>query len=167
MILPWKQIYAINPIATCDVLCFQAYKYQEEYQLSLEGFHRAQQLDPSWTDPQSHLKELVTLLTTIVDLSKAKVCAAYDLTSFVVNFYLCDSFRTVWNRHEHSTYKAWLFEFECSLNNRSEFNNTECNRHWSRDHHWCKADVGTIGYLHPKMAACKTGSKFLSFNIHE
>ena len=30
--------------------------------------------------------------------------------------------------------------------------------------HWCKAHVGTIGYLHPNMAACK---KFLCFNIHE
>ena len=25
----------------------------------------------------------------------------------------------------------------------------------------------TIGYLHPNMAACETGFKFLSFNIHE
>ena len=28
--------------------------------------------------------------------------------------------------------------------------------------HWCRANVGTIGYLHPNMAACETGWKFLS-----
>ena len=26
-------------------------------------------------------------------------------------------------------------------------------------YYWCKADVGTIGYLHPNMAACETGCK--------
>ena len=35
------------------------------------------------------------------------------------------------------------------------------------DCHWCKADVGTIGYLHPNKAACKAGYKFSSFDIHE
>ena len=34
-------------------------------------------------------------------------------------------------------------------------------------YHWWKADVGTIGYLHPNMATYKTGYKFSSFNIHE
>ena len=33
--------------------------------------------------------------------------------------------------------------------------------------HLCKSDVGIIRYLHPNMAACETGWKFLPSNIHE
>ena len=36
---------------------------------------------------------------------------------------------------------------------------------FSSNRHSGKADVGTIGYLHPYMAACKTGSKF--FDIYK
>ncbi|KAK3085322.1 hypothetical protein FSP39_001450, partial [Pinctada imbricata] len=49
-----------------------AYKYQEDYQSCLDGFNRAWQLDPSWKDPQTHLNDLIALLTNIVELTKAK-----------------------------------------------------------------------------------------------
>ncbi|KAK7114758.1 tetratricopeptide repeat protein 5-like isoform X2 [Littorina saxatilis] len=49
-----------------------SYKYQEEYQQALEGFHTASQLDPSWTDPLTEEKALLTYLDNIVTLTEKR-----------------------------------------------------------------------------------------------
>eukprot|EP00794_Sanderia_malayensis_P018594 gene18594-20460_t len=39
-----------------------AYKYQEEYELSLDGFRKAAHLEPDWEDPNNELKTMVSFL---------------------------------------------------------------------------------------------------------
>ena len=54
----------------------QSYKYQEEYQKALEEFHAASQLDPSWTDPATEEKALLTYLDNVVALTQQRVRTA-------------------------------------------------------------------------------------------
>ena len=52
---------------------FQAYKYQEEYELALLGFARAAALDPTWTEPKEKEQHMVGYLTRVQDLIKTRV----------------------------------------------------------------------------------------------
>ncbi|KAK3579170.1 hypothetical protein CHS0354_022707 [Potamilus streckersoni] len=49
-----------------------AYKYQEEYQLALEGFNLAARLDPSWSEPTEQENKLMVFLTNVTELMDAK-----------------------------------------------------------------------------------------------
>ncbi|XP_064610939.1 tetratricopeptide repeat protein 5-like [Liolophura sinensis] len=48
------------------------YKYQEEYQLALEGFARAGALDPSWPEPGNMVKQVLAYLQQVSDLISTK-----------------------------------------------------------------------------------------------
>ncbi|KAJ8302716.1 hypothetical protein KUTeg_019112 [Tegillarca granosa] len=49
-----------------------AHKYQEDYQLALDGFIMAGQLDPTWQNPAMAEKQLVNFLTNVTELSESK-----------------------------------------------------------------------------------------------
>ncbi|XP_069686629.1 tetratricopeptide repeat protein 5-like [Periplaneta americana] len=49
-----------------------ALKYEEEYELALESFSRAQALDPTWDAPQQKEKQLVKYLNNVQDLATHK-----------------------------------------------------------------------------------------------
>lgn len=51
----------------------QSYKYQEEYQLALDGFSLAAQLDPSWENAETEERALLTFLDNVVTLTKNNV----------------------------------------------------------------------------------------------
>lgn len=53
------------------------YKYQEEYQLALEGFARAGALDPSWPEPASMEKQVLAYLQQVSDLISTKVSTVF------------------------------------------------------------------------------------------
>ncbi|KAK6185969.1 hypothetical protein SNE40_008094 [Patella caerulea] len=49
-----------------------AYKYQEDYQLALEEFTQASQLDPSWSEPRDREKQLISYLNKVSELKDSK-----------------------------------------------------------------------------------------------
>lgn len=52
--------------------CWKALKYEEEYELALESFSRAQALDPTWEAPQQKEKQLVKYLDSVQELVSLK-----------------------------------------------------------------------------------------------
>lgn len=56
-----------------SILCEQIFKFQEEYELSLDGFQQAKALDPVWEEPDQKREELLGYLARITELTKAKV----------------------------------------------------------------------------------------------
>ncbi|XP_076109796.1 tetratricopeptide repeat protein 5-like [Mytilus galloprovincialis] len=49
-----------------------AFKYEEDYQAAVEGFSMASKLDPTWTEPGEHEKNLMSYLTNLRDLTEQK-----------------------------------------------------------------------------------------------
>ncbi|XP_049765526.1 tetratricopeptide repeat protein 5-like [Schistocerca cancellata] len=49
-----------------------AYKYEEEYNLALESFSKAQSLEPTWDDPRLKERQLLKYLENVQDLVKHK-----------------------------------------------------------------------------------------------
>jgi hypothetical protein len=47
-------------------------KYEEEYELALESFSRAQALDPTWKDPEQKEKQLIKYLDSVQELVSLK-----------------------------------------------------------------------------------------------
>ena len=54
-------------------MMFQALKYQEDYELALQGFHRAKTLDPTWNEPGEEETKLKSYLSRLQTLVYAKV----------------------------------------------------------------------------------------------
>ncbi|XP_071508817.1 tetratricopeptide repeat protein 5-like [Diadema antillarum] len=48
------------------------FKFQEEYELSLDGFAQAKALDPVWDEPAQKRADLVSYLSRVTELTKAK-----------------------------------------------------------------------------------------------
>ncbi|XP_038067973.1 tetratricopeptide repeat protein 5-like [Patiria miniata] len=48
------------------------FKFQEDYQASLDGYRMAQSLDPTWPEPKEKLSELVTYLQNVTQLVQQK-----------------------------------------------------------------------------------------------
>lgn len=48
------------------------YRFQEEYQLALEGYDKARALDPLWQEPQDKRKEMINFLWKVTELVRSK-----------------------------------------------------------------------------------------------
>ena len=56
------------------LICFlQAYRYQEEYELALDGFGKAAVLDPEWNDPKEERRKLENYLRNTQKYIEEKV----------------------------------------------------------------------------------------------
>ena len=55
------------------VALFQAYKYQEDYELALAGFGMASKLDPMWQEAKDKRQELLGFLENVTELVQCKV----------------------------------------------------------------------------------------------
>ncbi|CAG2250322.1 Tetratricopeptide repeat protein 5 [Mytilus edulis] len=51
---------------------YGAFKYEEDYQAAVDGFSMASKLDPTWTEPGEHEKNLMSYLTNLRDLTEQK-----------------------------------------------------------------------------------------------
>lgn len=54
------------------MFCCKALKYENEYELALESFSRAQALDPTWEAPQKKEKQLIKYLDSVQELVSLK-----------------------------------------------------------------------------------------------
>ena len=57
-------------------LLHQAFKFQEDYSLALEGFSTAAMLDPSWDEAKAKEEELMTYLKGVQEMVETKVLIA-------------------------------------------------------------------------------------------
>ena len=61
------------PVRYISFVLAQTYKYIGEYQLALDGFSMASQLDPSWAEAKTKETELLHYLNDVQKMIETKV----------------------------------------------------------------------------------------------